>query len=231
MAFTMTGSLSLYPKKTDGAFTWSETVAIPLSLANGTGVNQANGYWSNTLTIDAGNDETVDLLSLPFSAFNGTGTVELASVKSLIVVNQSAVTKITMTPGVTDGWDEIDGSVSVGPSGVFVLHSPVNGLPVTGTSKTVTITNTNAVTTLTGDTTTGSGADTITGLSSTSGLAAGMAITGTGIPAGTKIQSITNGTTLVMTASATVASGSGGVSLDFQWPAATVRLYAAGILN
>lgn len=227
MSFQMRGSLSLYPKFVDGAFTWYENVTADFGLADGTASNQANGYWSATLTINADDDETLDLLGLAFSAFNGTGTVAFSSVKSLVVVNHSAVTKLTLAPGASNGWDEIDGTVSVGKSGVLALHSPVDGLPVTGTSRTFTVTNTNAVTTLTGNTTTGQAS--IAGLSSTAGLAVGMLASGTGIPAGAKIASITNGTSLVLTANATATAT--GVSVDFKWPAATVSVYATGILD
>lgn len=227
MTFNMTGTMSIYPKFVDGAITWSETISSEFTLTNGTGSAQANGYWSDTLSIDAGASETIDLLALAFAAFGDSGTIAFASVKSLVVVNQSATTKLAIGPGATNGWGEMAGDVAVGKSGVFVLHSPVSGLPVGGASKTLTITNTDAVTTLSGNT--ASASANVTGLSSTTGLVAGMIATGSGIPAGAKISSITNSTSLVLTANATATAT--GVSIDFEWPPATVKVYAAGILD
>lgn len=227
MAFTMTGSLSLFPKFVEGSFAWSDNIAATIGFTNGTGSNQADGYWSTTLTIDAADDDTLDLAALSFSAFDGTGTIAFDSVKTLIVINESTTTALTIEPGSSNGWDELAGALSIGKAGVFVLHSPVAGLAVTGTSKTLLISNTDTVNTLTGNTTTGQKA--VTGLSSTTGLVAGMLASGSGIPTGATIASITNSTSIMLSANATATAT--GVSIDFQWPAATVKVYAAGILD
>lgn len=228
--FSMNGLVQFSPRWANGNVVWSETVAANTTLTNGTGSGQANGYWAGTLTVPPSDDSTIDLLSLAISVFGASGTVGFASVKHLAIVNESANVTLTVQPGDATGWDQI-GSTVVGKGGTLVMHSPVAGLPVGGSAKNVKVYNNGTVTTLTGTTTTGSGANTITGLSSTSGLAAGMTITGTGIPAGAKIASITNSTTLVMTANATASSGSGGTSLDFAWPDAAVKVYIAGILD
>lgn len=228
MTFTMQGLVQFAPKLVDGKAVWSESLSLPTNLVSGTASGEANGYWSGTLTIPSADDDTIDLVSLALSAFGATGTTGFASVKHLVILNQSERVTLTVEPGASNGWDQI-GATTVGKSGIMVIHSPVAGLPVGGASKTVKITNEGTVTTLAGNTTTGSSAATITGLSSTTGLAAGMTITGTGIPAGAKIASITNSTSLVMTANAT-ATGT-AVSLDFAWPAAVVKVYVAGILD
>lgn len=226
-SFSMTGSLSLYPKSIDGPIVWSEAISASLALANGTGNGQADGYWSGTLTIDAADDTTIDLLSLSYTAFGDSGVVSFAAVKCLVVQNTSTTSSITVEPGASNGWSKIDGAVTIAPSGLIVLHVPAAGLAVGGSSKTLKVTNTDSVTTLTGNTTNGS--KNVTGLSSTSGLSAGMLVSGTGIPSGAKIASITNGTSLVLSANAT-ATGT-AVSLNFQWPAATVKVHVAGILD
>jgi hypothetical protein len=228
MSFRMTGFVQFAGTLASGNAALSDSVSLPTNLADGTASGQANGYWSDIVTLPASDDHTIDLLSLAVSAFGLSGTTGFASVKHLLLQNTSDQVALTVQPGDVDGWDQI-GVTAVGKSGIMVLHSPVAGLAVGGSAKTVKITNEGTVTTLTGDTTTGSGANTITGLSSTSGLTVGMTITGTGIPAGAKIASITNGTSLVMTADAT-AIGT-GVSLDFAWPDAEVRIYIAGILD
>lgn len=227
-SFTLSGIVQFAPKLVDGIATWASSTSRPLTLVNGTAAGQANATWQDVFTIEAGDSETIDLLSLPFTALGGSGTVSLASIKLLAVANDSANVTLTVVPGDVDGWDQL-GGVYVGKGGTLLFFSPVEGFPVGASTKTVKITNDGTVTTLTGDTTSGSAA--VVGISDTSGLAAGMAVSGTGVPAGTKIASITNGTSLVMTANATATSGSGGTSLDFQWPAASVSVYAVGVAD
>lgn len=224
--FSMTGSIQFTPKLVDGRATLTDPFSSVLDLSNGTDEGQADGFWSGTLTIPAGNSETLDLTALALSAFGASGTLYFASVKHLAVVNQSANVSLAVEPGASNGWGEFGGT-TVGKSGTLVIYSPVVGLPVGGTSKTITITNDGSVATLTGNTTSASA--TVSGLSSTTGLAAGMNVTGTGIPTGTQIASITNGTSLVLTANAT-ATGT-GVSLNFAWPDAVVKVCVAGVLD
>jgi hypothetical protein len=226
MIFSMQGTLQFSTKIVDGNSALADSVVVPTVLANGTTAGKANGYWSGELTIPAGDDETIDLLSLSKSVFGLSGTVSLASVKYLAIVNESPNVTITVEPGDSDGWDQLAGLV-VGQGGTAAMFSGVAGLPIGGSSKTVKLTNDGAVTTLSGNTTNAS--PNVTGLSSTAGLEAGMAVSGAGIPAAAKIASITNGTSLVLTANATATAT--GVSLDFAWPDAVVRVYAAGVLD
>jgi hypothetical protein len=60
--------------------------------------------------------------------------------------------------------------------------------------------------------TTASGSPTVTGLSGTAGMAAGMSVSGTGIPAGTTIAAVASGTSLMLSANAT-ASGTPSLSI------------------
>lgn len=230
MTFSMQGFVQFSGRLASGNAVLSDTVSAPTNLANGTGFGQANGYWSGTLVLPPGSDETIDLLALPVAFFGGSGTTGLSAVKYLLIQNTSDKISLAVEPGDTNGWDQI-GATAVGGNGILHLWSPVTGLPVGGASRTIKVTNNGTIVTLNGNTTTGSGSNVITGLSSTSTLAVGMAVTGAGIPAGAKIASITNSTTLVMTVSATASSGSGGTSLDFAWPDAQVRIYVAGILD
>jgi len=223
--FTQSGSVQFFPKLVDGNLVWSDAVSADTSFASGTGSGQANGYWAGTLTIAAGATSTIDLSALSFSAFGASGSASFVSIKYLAIINQSPNVSALVEPGASNGWSQI-GSVTAGKSGVVVIHSPVSGFPVSSTSKTLKITNTSSAVSLTGATTTGS--STVGSLSSTSSLAAGMLVSGTGIPSGTAIASVTNGTTIVLTANAT-ATGT-GVALTFQWPAAVVNVYAAGVV-
>lgn len=224
--FNAKGQIQLLPRLVDGNISWTDSLITNISLSNGTGSGQANGYWSGTLTLQPGDDETIDLLSLDFSAFGSAATVAFASVKYLAIVNQSAQVTLTVEPGATNGWDQI-GETLIGKAGQMVIYSPVAGLAVGGSAKTLTITNNGTVTTLTGNLT--SGSKNVASISSTSGLAAGMTVTGTGVAAGTTVASITNGTSLVLSANATATET--GVSLDFAWPDAKVQIYAAGVLD
>lgn len=227
MPFSMQGLVQFSPKLVDGDATRSESVAVQMSLANGVGSGRANGYWSKTLTLAAGQDETIDLLSLPVSAFGASGTTGFAAVKHLAILNQSDLVSLTVEPGASDGWDQV-GETVVGAAGILLLHSPLSGLPISGSSRTVAVSNNSAAPQLTeGDTTSGSTA--ITGLSSTSTLAAGMDVTGTGIPAGAKIASITSGTTVSLTEPAAATATAG--SLTFSWPDAVAQVYVAGVLD
>lgn len=228
MNFSMQGLVQFAPKIIDNRSVLSDAVSVTTNLTNGTTAGKADGYWSGTITLAAGTDNTIDLTALSFAAFGLTGTVNLASVKHLAVVNQSANVKVTVDLGGSNGWDQI-GGLYVGAGGVLVMHSPAVGFPVSGSSKVIRFTSNDSVTTLTGSTTTGSAS--VSGLSSTTGLAAGMKVTGTGIPSGTTIVSITNGTTILVSAAATATSGSGGTSLNFAWPDAVVKVYVAGILH
>lgn len=220
------GTLNVVSRWVDGTASISEKTDVPVSLANGTGSGQADAFWSDVVEIATDSAQTIDLTALPVSAFGATANLFLASVKQVGLVNESANVGVTVEPGASNGWSQI-GTLELGKSGVLMIYSPASGLPVTNTSKTITITNTHEETTLTGDTTTGSAA--VTGLSSTTALAAGMLVTGTGIPDGAKIASVTSATAITLSAAATATDTA--VSLTFQWPAATVKVYVAGVLD
>lgn len=225
--FSMAGSLNMYPRQVDGPVVWSDSIVASFDITQGTGPGQANGYWSNSYDIASASNTTIDLLALSYTAFGDAGDIAFDSVKTLVVLNESANASVTIEPGASNGWDKISGAVTIAPLGLVVMHFPSAGLAVTGTSKTVKISNTSVVTTLNGNTTSASA--NVTALSSTSALAVGMLVSGTGIPANTKIASITNSTSLVLTSNAT-ATGT-AVSLSFQWPAATVKAHVVGILD
>lgn len=225
--FSQSGVVQLSPKLVDGLYTYSQAITSDLSLKHGTASGQANAYWSGTLTLASGADQTIDLLSLSLTALNLTGTVGFAEIKTLIVANQSANVTLAVDPGATHGWGPL-GGLKVGKSGVAVLHSPVAGLAVGSTSREVTITNEfTAPSSLTGTLVSASTA--VTALSSTSTLAAGMTVTGTGVPSGTTIASITSSTAIVLSKAAT--AGGTGVTLSFDFPSALVDVFVAGVLD
>jgi len=226
MSFSMSGTIRFSTTLVDGDKSWAETVSRLLQFTNGTASGQADAYWQGSITLGPGDDQTIDFYSLAISAFGASGTVAMASVKMLVIANESANVSLTVEPGASNGWDQL-GGLYVGKGGVLLLHSGLAGLPVGGTSRTLKITNNGTTTSLSGNTTSASAA--VTGLSSTSGLVVGMAVIGAGIPANAKIASITNATAVTLTANATATAT--GVSLDFQWPDAVVNVYAVGIAD
>lgn len=225
MSFSMQGSVQIVPRLTDGNATVQVNANRQLVFIDGTGAGEADAYWSKTYEISAGQSQAVDLRALSVSVLGATGTLVLDTVKHFLVFNQSAETSLTVGPGAVDGWDGLAGDIPVGRSGTLMLHSPVSGVAASSVSRTVSITNTDVVHTLTGNTTSGQKA--ITGLSSTTSLEVGMLVAGTGIPSGATIASITNGTSVQLSANAT-ATGT-GVSLTFRRPPATVEIHVVGV--
>lgn len=223
--FSMNGVLTVTPKWIDGPAVLTDQTQVQLLLGNGTGDGQADAYWSNTLTLASGADATLDLTALSVSSFGTSGTLYLAAVKSLGIVNGSANVRLTVEPGAANGWDQLCG-LYVGKGGTMFWHAPADGLPTSGTSKTIKITNNDAAVSLAGNTT--SGSPTVT-MADTTGIAVGMLVAGTGIPSGAKIASVIAGTSVALTANATATGSS--VSLSFRWPDAEVKVFVAGILD
>lgn len=223
--FSMQGAVQVVSRLVDGAATLAANANRSLVLSNGTGSGQANGYHTETLSIAAGETATVDLRALAISALGATGTLALAAVKQLLVMNHSDKTAITVSPAVTDGWANIGGAIPLGASGTLSVTSPVGGIATSSTSKAVTFTNGDTVHSKTGNTTTGQTA--ISSLSSTASLEAGMLVSGTGIPAGATITNVTSGTAVAISAAAT-ATGT-AVALTFKRPNALVEVHVAGV--
>lgn len=223
--FTMSGSIQIVPRVVDGRAALAANASRQLSLANGTGAGQANGYYADTLSIAAGQSATLDLRALAVSAFGASGTLALAAVKQLLIMNLAEKTAVTLAPATTDGWSNIGGAIPLGAASTLSITSPVGGIATSPTSKAVTLTNTDAVHSMTGNTTSGQVA--VTGLSSTSSLEVGMLVAGTGIPAGATVAGITSGTAVALSAAAT-ATGS-AVALTFRRPPASVDVHVAGV--
>lgn len=223
--FSMNGVLTVAPKWIDGTAMVADPTQVQLLLGSGSGSGQANAYWSTALTIAAGDNTSFDLSALAVSQFGTTGTLNVAAVKSLGIVNGSSHVKLTVEPGASNGWDQLCGAY-VGKGGCMFWHAPVDGLPASGSSGVVKITNNDTVVTLSGDTTSGSAVVT---MADTTGVEVGMVVSGTGIASGAKVASIVAGTSVTLTANAT-ATGT-GVSLDFHWPDAVVKVFVAGVLD
>ena len=80
---------------TNTTVTDSASVLRSLSLTNGTGAGQVNGYWRDVRTVAGSATDTIDTTSLPLSVFGTAGTLNLATVKLIYIRNQS--TTVTLT--------------------------------------------------------------------------------------------------------------------------------------
>lgn len=228
-SFSLSGAVQLNPSWTDGSATDDVAVNVALSLDNGTGVGQANSFWSNTYSVAAGQSASIDLTALAKAAFGASGSINIWKVKALLLRNLSSVTTFTVGGTPTDRWGGFSssGTLVIAPDGLVLATAPIGGLATSGTSKALDVVNTDQVYSLTGNTTTGQAS--VTGISSTAGLAAGMTVAGTGIPAAAKIATVTSGTAITLTAAATATTT--GVALTIEQPAASLQVVVAGVLD
>jgi hypothetical protein len=208
----------------DGYLVISRDATLRTDLVNGTASGQANGLWFGTLTLAAAAATTLDLRALESTILGGAVTTGFSAVKQITISNASTGATLTIDQGTSNGWTQVT-AYRVGASGVVVHYAPVAGLPTTTTSKTLRVTNNATAVVTAGNTTNGSTA--VAGISSTASLAVGMAVSGTGIPAGTTLTEITSATAVVLSAAAT-ATGS-AVSLTYQW-VAVVEVSVVGVL-
>lgn len=221
--FSMGGALNLTPKWVDGSATAAESVQLQLTLTDGAGAGQANAYWRESISIAAGSTYDIDLTALPASYFVGSASLYLASVKLLLLRNVSTRTPLTVNSSATNAWTPFRPG-TIGPDSIAMLREGGgNGRAVSGTSKIISVVNGDTATSLSG-TATGT---TITGLSSTSGLYAGMLLGGTH-PAGTKIATVASSTSVTTTAAVTT---SGAGTFAFTPPPAVVDVLIVGVLD
>lgn len=140
--FSMVGQLKLVPAWQDGTVTDSTTVVVSARTTDGTGTGQANAYWRDVITISASATATVDLRNLSLAFYGATGSVSLASVKQLLVVNKSATASLAVGGNTTNRWTALAGdAVTVGASGSFYALHGGSGYATTTTDKVIAITN------------------------------------------------------------------------------------------
>lgn len=121
-----------------------------VAFGNGTGLGQANKTYSENTTLAANGTETIDL-----NAFGGANDAlgepyDLTAIKGIMIRNTSTDPSaiLTVAPGASNGWTALTGSTSnaitsVTPNnGEWTNLAPsAAGLPVSGTSKTLKLTN------------------------------------------------------------------------------------------
>lgn len=144
-SFTMTGMLKLLPSWTENSITDSTRVELRARLTNGTGAGQANAYWRDSVAIAAGATASIDLRNLSMEFFAATGSIGMASVKQLVVVNRSTAATLAVGVSATNRWTALAaGSITVGASGVFYASYTGTGYATTTTDKVLAITNNGA---------------------------------------------------------------------------------------
>jgi hypothetical protein len=121
------------------------TANLAFTLADGTGNDQANGYFKDVITIAAGGTATVDLRSLTLTLMGGTGTLSLAKVKTLLVKNRSTAASLSVGGTTSNRWTALAaGATTVGPDGVLYVSHPTAGYATTASDQVSAITNNGA---------------------------------------------------------------------------------------
>lgn len=108
-----------------------------LDLASGTGSSQIDRVWSDTGSVASGTPVTVDLAG-SLTAADGT-TITFVEIVGLYIKNKSTTTAQNITVGGgSNPWITHLGAsgdaVVVGPSGMLLLTSPIDGYAVTATT-------------------------------------------------------------------------------------------------
>ena len=145
-SFSLTGSLRIVPRWADDlnttTVTDTATVNLAFALADGTGDDQANGYYKDVITIAASGTATVDLRALPLTIMGGTGTVSLAKIKTLLVKNRSTTASLSVGGTTSNRWTALAaGATTLGPDGVIYVSHPKGGYATSASDKVIAITN------------------------------------------------------------------------------------------
>lgn len=123
-SFSLTGSLRVVPRLVDSLNTTdvtdTATASYTFAIEDGTGAGQANGFFKDVITVAAGQTQTLALSALTLKAFGGTGTLNLASQKLLLVRNRSTATAVSVALGTAV-------TASVGPEGTLYVTQPGTG--------------------------------------------------------------------------------------------------------
>jgi hypothetical protein len=147
--FAVTGRVTMNP-------TWSEdldltaivdktTVSLSTALTDGTGNDQADAYWRDTITIAASATTNLDLRALSRQLMGGTATDTFSKVKILAIYNKATAGTISVGVSVANRWTALAaGSITVGPQGVFYVAYPGAGYATGASDKVLAITNNGA---------------------------------------------------------------------------------------
>ena len=103
------------------------------SMTTGTSANQVDKVWSDSRTL-AATSETLDLAGSLTDAFGST--VTFVKVRTILIHNTSTTTTEVLAIGGAAGTQFVNwvanssDIVNIGPDGIFLLHSPIDGYAV-----------------------------------------------------------------------------------------------------
>ena len=148
-SFTLTGTLRLVPRWADDlnttTVTDTATTNLAFALADGDGDDEADGYYKDVITVAASATASVDLRSLPLNIMGGSGTLSLAKVKALLIVNRSTTASLTVNGTTSNRWTALSaGAMTLGPEGVMYVTHVNAGYATTASDKVIAITNNGA---------------------------------------------------------------------------------------
>lgn len=225
---SLSAKVTINPKQEGGAFTQAPTVASYFALTDGSAEGQGNAMWHQEVTVANDSSQTIDLTSLPVTAFNISGNLFFWKIRSFYVHNTSPTTAVTVFADdpENDPWVSLyTVPVTLGPGGTLLAMDRVGWL-VSSSSKTIKLANEVVPEEFVGDTV--SGSPVIGGISSTTDLEVGMIVVGAGVPAGAKIISKT-ASSVTLSAAATAAGTA--TNFDAAFPDPVVVISLAGVLD
>jgi len=225
---SFTSKVTLSPKQEGDAFTQAPSINSYFLLTNGSGEGQGNAMWHKELTVANDSTQTLDLTSLPVSAFNISGNLYFWKIRTFYVQNTSTTTAVEVFAADVENnpWDPLYAApVTLAPGGTLLAMDRVGWL-VSSTSKTIKLVNAVEPDEFVGDTVLGSRV--ISGISSTAALELGMVVAGTGVPAGAII--IAKAASSVTLSLAATAAGA-DTSFEAAHPAPVLVVSLAGVLD
>jgi hypothetical protein len=136
-SFSLTGSLRIDPRWTDDLNTTTvidtARANLAFALADGDGDGEADAYFRDVLTVAGGDSEILDLTNLPLNLFGGSGALDLAAVKVLLVRHREGTVPVEVELGTSL-------TATLDPGGVLYATSTATGWAETG----LTFTNSGA---------------------------------------------------------------------------------------
>lgn len=109
-------------------------------LTDGTGANQADKFWHDTLSIGVNASVDLQLDALTQSIFGSTVTITLVKVKGIFIINNltTAGDELIVGGGTNPflkPWNDVTNAREfIGPGGMWFNSNPVDGWTVTGSS-------------------------------------------------------------------------------------------------
>jgi hypothetical protein len=120
-------------------------------LSNGSAADQANTIWSDQRTVAASGHDDLDLTNLTHTLFGSTLSIDLASVKAILLVNTSTTTndRLRFDSSVANACTAPFGGsatslVEIGADSALLLSSKKDGWTVDSTHKILRVANPSA---------------------------------------------------------------------------------------